>query len=586
MPRGRPVAPRARGGRGWRAPIVVAALLALGSAACKKCGAQTEEDASVMAVEPPVPVPDGLIADLYVGSPNLTWQKLQRVVGGPAGILPTSIGGILATVAGLDPALGAEVDGASPAFGAIVGSPSDPHWALAFRLTDVRRARSALFDGETARFAPKESAGLTLLVGKYDGKTPPFPQALSRGGYLLVAPATADLEMLGPYVSRTLPQRPLPEGAITADLPRSSVQGILAPAATDAWSGLTTFLLAEDQRARADHGGRAPDFGDPKALVGAVDGLVQKRLTVLRDLDKARVELDVGDDGLSLFTTLTPQASGPARSWVDAMKVGDLAPLTKLPVGSAVALISRDGEDARAEQGASLEAALRASFSGKLEDASVSHVHDAIAQLTAARDEVLTGAMLWDEPRGLVLQGPVRDAKAADGAVRALLDLARAAPFKEMLGVRDLSVERATADPWGALGKARLTRTPVKAAPRAGGAAVPDASNEPLSLVWTSEAQPFTLATAAGDALPNLRVAAAPQGRLGDEPEVVRALVPLASDASTVVLFQPLRFDTNRANLPAAPAMIAVGRRAGAGFVRVSLTPGVLREISRRTLGF
>src|SRR5438105_3001503 len=102
-------------------PILVAVVLA--STACSKCGSQPEPGAAD-AAEAAVQAPPDLLADLYVSTPNASWGKLQRGVGGAIGILPPGIGGMVCTACGMDFSFADEIDGTSPAYGVIAGDPA------------------------------------------------------------------------------------------------------------------------------------------------------------------------------------------------------------------------------------------------------------------------------------------------------------------------------------------------------------------------------------------------------------------------------------------------------------------------------
>ena len=110
-----------------RLTLALAALLAFACAvSCSKCGHREEDPAQTMKVaEAPLPAPDGLLADITMGTPNASWAKLQRGIGGAVGILPASAGGIICTAAGLDPFIAREIDGAAaPIYGVVAGDPA------------------------------------------------------------------------------------------------------------------------------------------------------------------------------------------------------------------------------------------------------------------------------------------------------------------------------------------------------------------------------------------------------------------------------------------------------------------------------
>ena len=610
--------------------MLLAAAVALATvASCSKCGeSSTDDPAQTMkATETPVPAPDGLLADVYIGTPNASWGKLQRGIGGAVGILPASAGGIICAAAGLDPFIASEIDGAAPFYGAVAGDPGNVSYVLALKLLDLRKARGTLVDGDASRYGSRDAGGMTELVAKGRGAGagdgPPVAVAFSPNGYLLIARRSEDLGRLGPYVTRTLPKRPLPpEGAVVFDMPRAALGTLLKPRLEDLWGTARIFLLREDERMRRDHGGRAPDFGDPKAIVGAADAWVTRRIAVFGDLEKMRIAVDLVEEGISIVSTMTPAGGGgPAAKWTDAMSIGDVKPLAALPATAAAALFMRDNEEARAEQSVEIEKAVTSALGSRLAEADAKKLHDVIEDVTKARGDVMATALLWDEPQGLSLRGQVRDAEAATRAVRGAVDLVKVAPFKELLHVRD--VTSSTEDVSG-VGKASIVTLarepgrdgrdgrgpraardggagPASPAPRAGGdagapsgamwgidASAPAAPRRPrkdeLGLAWLVDSNVLTLATS-DTPLATLSATVRPDRKLGDEPSVARSFTALGTTASTVLVVQPLRFDPTRANLPAAPLVIALGRKDKDATLRIDIANGLLREFARMQMG-
>src|SRR5258708_21700234 len=98
--------------------------------------------------------------------------------------MPSTFGGVVCVLAGLDVSIGDEVDGSAPAFAALSDEGDHVGFAIAMKLADARHADTLLVEGETARYKTRDVAGMRLLVSK--GNPLPMAVALARGGYLLV----------------------------------------------------------------------------------------------------------------------------------------------------------------------------------------------------------------------------------------------------------------------------------------------------------------------------------------------------------------------------------------------------------------
>jgi hypothetical protein len=289
-------------------------------------------------------------------------------------------------------------------FGAAAGDPANPAYTFAMKVTDPRRARMLLLDGDTARYAAQEAAGMTFLVPKVHPNDQKLAVALSTNGFLLVGRNREDVQKLGPYVVRTLPSRPLAtDSAAVIDVPRSALGTVLKPRLEHAWQDAKAFLHLEDERMRKDRGGRAPDFGDPTAIIGAIDPIITRRIAVLGDLAELRIAIDVADDAAFVTTTMKPQG-GAAKEWIDGMSLGDPAPLLALPATSALALVTRDGEAQRAAQLEELEKGVTSALGPRLKDEDKKRFHDVLADASKARGDTLALAISLDEPTGSLLR--------------------------------------------------------------------------------------------------------------------------------------------------------------------------------------
>jgi hypothetical protein len=105
-----------------------------------------------------------------------------------------------------------------------------------------------------------------------------------------------------------------------------------------------------------------------------------------------------------------------------------------------------------------------------------------------------------------------------------------------------------------------------------------------LGLAWIVDGGLLSIATS-DTPIATLGAVVHPDKKLADEPAMARSFAALGSDASAVLVVQPLRFDAARAHLPAAPLVIALGRKDKNATLRVEVANGVLRELARRQLG-
>ena len=561
----------------WHGFAAIGVLLVGGFLGWQRCGRSAENadaDAGPAESGPPAKVPDDLLGEVYVSSPNSTWTKLQRGIGGALGILPMTLPGVVVALSDLDVQLAGELDGTSPIHAALSGDPTDPEWAIAMKLVDGRRARGALIEGDTSRFDGKSAPGMTILVPKRAASPgeEAHATAITSNGWFLVARDARALPGLGTYVSRGLTAKPPPTltSSVIIDVPHAALSGALAPKLKKLWGDAKDHLAREDQRMRAERG-RPPDFGDPAAIIAALDGLVTRRIDILGDFDKSRISIDVIDDAVSLQAQLTPPAKGPAREWLDAMKTGDTAPVLALPSSAALALSVRDDDAARTAQAESLKSSLASVLGARLKDPAP--LHAVIDAATKARGEVATLAVILDEPGGTLLRLPTRDAEAARTAATSAVELIKAEPFKDMFRAQATTFAREEVSGAGTLQTTMLQYPKPDAGP----------PRRPSGVSWVMVDKE---AWAAFGAEPNvtLRAAFHSDKKLTDVP-LKRFLDAIGNDASTIILAQPLKLEPKRSSLPALPAGLAIGKKEGDGFVRIDVPDALLREVARRQLG-
>lgn len=557
--------------------MALVALGVAGAVGCSRCGGQDEKREVKEAVEPPVQAPEGLVAELQLPTPNESWGKLQRAVGGAAGILPSTLGGLVCAFAALDAGLGPEIDGTAPAHGVVAGDPDHLEWILAAKLVDPRKARALLVDGDVARFTAREHGSLTELVPR--GAPPPVSVALARGGFLLVAGQAETLERLGPYATRTLPTRAAAPHAAIVDLPRALFARV-GPWVERTWGAFRKEKLAQDDAMRTAHGGRAPDFADPKAIVSALDGALTNRLAVVGDLERAKVTVDVAEHLVQVHLDATPrEGEGPASSWVGGLAAGDREPLDDAPADAALVSLSRSRREARVEDADGWKKSIGAVLGERLPEGDRKRIDAVVDDWTAARGDVLLAGAFAGGPSGAFARAPVGDAAAATRALGGVVDLLKLPLLRDAAKLEPPTLELRDVPSVGKVHVARVQRAEAKGRP-----ADPKAKPPALGLAWAVEGGAATVAAGEEPADLVTRVAH-PSRRVRDEAAIQAALRMTSAQPTLLLVAQPLLLDPKRANLPVAPVVVGVGRADRALYVDVIVADGVLREVARRQIG-
>jgi hypothetical protein len=557
--------------RAVRRSLVLCLLLAMapGCGSCGKpsSGAAVEVKVTVMH---PVPAPPGLVAQSWVRAPDALWSRVQNGVSGAAALMPPDVGSLLCAATGLDGAVGPLVDGKADAYvvvaNADAGGGAGLAWAAALPLRDGPRVASLLLPGDAgvARYAARDEQGMLALT-RLDHPLP-VAMALADDGtktYLVVARSDADLARLGPYAYRSMPV--LPHPAETSAVVAQLMPGALAAYASSSWNDARTWLADRDAEQRAKHGGRAPDFGDPQAILDSVDVVVKRRLGLLADAKTATVEIEAGDGDVSADLRLEPQDADAAA----AIMSGDTRPLADVPADAVLAVLVRDSAPARADDARELETAIGKALGSRAHADDDRAIASALDAWSAGRGDWLTASLAWGPATAVVVRSP--GGEAAVRALRGLMDLGGrpvfAQPLHATFGLGAPSVAVAKVD---GLTQASLATF---------------GSKSPLGVAWGLRDDRL-VAVAAEHA--DVRLASlASSPRLGDDPRVARALSALGSDASFVVLAEPLRIDASRAASDAArsPALVAWGRSGGKAWLRLDLGDELLREGVRLQAG-
>lgn len=555
---------------GWRA---LALLVGVGAAlsGLPGCDGCSEKHAAVDAapvVLAPVAAPAGMLAEAVLPTPDTTWKAIQGAIGGPLALTAPTLSGLVAATTG---ALGLSgvVESDSPAY-LVVGGGEGLHWAIAFRATEATALAWAGADAGTFVRSAHDEADMKIFEparptadGGYVG--------VPTGNFVVVASSRADLVALGPYAFRTLPTRALPKEPALVHVTHDGAARLAAFAAAR-WTDEKDELLAKDEEQRKAHGGRAPDHGDPRALVASVDRWVGGWLDGGRDASSGDLSIDVLDGVLTVEVELAPTAGGPSSAAFGSIHPGEMRAIESAPDGALIAVEVRSDAAERTETASAVtkgaEDVLR--LSAVERDALGT---DLAAWADARGDELLFGFSA-SPGRTLFLRAAVKDegkaAKAFDGLVKRVDGAGFRDPIRAALDVESLHSANISASGVGA----GTLWTAERRADARGKGPLPDRIG-----IFSSAQRGELVATVAEDAPSAAATMLGGGKRLGDDPRIHDALGRLRSRAALVAIARPLATSAS----PRRDAVVfGAGRDGDRAMLRVEATGPLVRELLRR----
>lgn len=559
--------------------LMVLSLCLLIVSGCRDKGGPGHADAAAQVVPPP----PGLLADVFLSTPDTTYQRLRGKVGGPAALLPAGFPSLVVTLLGLPPQAAEQIDANIPAFGAAVDTAPgrEPDVVLAVHLRDEGKLREMLVGGPQPTFdARKDTSGITLIERKVKDPNAFAAMALANN-HLLAARSVDALILAGQYVTRTLPTLKVPSSEITFVAHNTALAGPLQTRLRSMWAEYKKEGEKRDEELRKEHGGRAPDFGDPAAALADLDGKVRRLLDIMGDLDEARLEGNTDETGLHSKLLMLPRAGGEVASKeIQALAIGDTAPLLDMPAGSVVALMSRDSDEVRKASAKEQSDGLSKILGERITDDGRKKVGQVLETWASARGEWLGAAVAWgSKEQALVIRGEVKDAAALDKSIDQMFELARLPGLQEP--IERVAGKLAFGKPV-ATGSSHTLHV-KREVPSKGGK--PERSE--FDLQWDTAAPVFRV-VATNDA--KGWQAGEPKEKrptLRDEALIAGALKALGNEASFVFVLQPARMSmllNPRAREPeatTAPVVFSYGRARTDGWFRLDLPYQVLADLTR-----
>lgn len=539
----------------------------LGLCSCGSCDKQSPPAPVVVAAEPPIPPPPNVLAELTLGTPDDTWKAVQSLIGGPAMLAPPTFGGLLFAQA--DATLGDKIDTKLPVFGLAVGDPDGVRlvWCAHAKQGAFASLRSALADADNAKF---KAAGSEQSIDVLEPLgTAKRVIGLAHGDYVLFATSRADIAAFGPYAYRTLPTKPIPKQAIVATLSHDALSGPLRTAITKQSKSLHDRLTSFDDELRKDHGGRDPDFGDPRPLIDVLDRWTAAIGDAAGDMDHAELDADADADGVHATLTLSPpKTDGPARQLVASMHPGDVSPLLDAPRDMLVQAMFRSDADERAANATGVATTMHAVTEKQLPEKDAKRLADALQSLAQARgDYFMLSLAIRGAARGLAVTTHVGDDAKATSAVGTLVDQSTHPPLYALLqSALSIKTNKTTSKDLGALGTGKLLTFDRDAK---------DFLGPTWQVAYASKGGLMGIAISP-DAPTYLGAVVAPEHKLSSDPKASAAIGKLGRDCTFAAVLVPSALNASPGS---DPVVLGWGKRGDDAFLSADAATNAARQL-------
>jgi len=544
-------------------------------AALAVCCHREAAPASRAADESPVAAPATLIAEGTLRDPDAFWARLRKGVGGATSRTAETAAGAILAWAGVDPALAPLLSGNAPFQIALGDAASGVAFAIAMKLSSLEAVRSALVEGDTARFRAEEVDGMIRLLPR-QGAAPSLALAVSWSGYLIIASSASELSGLGAYAARTLPTRPPSASSFELRVDPAALEraGKKAP-------DFATAAIAAWAR------GLLPPEADARAFAACFEPGIQEAAGMATGLEEARVDVDADDARLIAVATLVPRpGDSAARRLVNAMRPADPAPLLDAPHEAIATIFWSDTPEARAERARTLGGCLGGVLSPVLGGHRGSRLADLAASWGRGCGDWETASFVGrPSVAGLVVRAPVADEIAMSSSLRGLADLASQPSFADAIqrllplragGVESIQVPR--------VGHASVMMFASRP-PTSRGTAGPSSSIAmlaPPGLAWAVDAKEVDIGL--GQSPTDLLALTRSAAPLRMTAAIERAVRDLGEEVSFAAVVLPPGC-CSAVGPAAAPLTIAWGRHEGNGRANLSLGDDLLGRIIAQTTG-
>lgn len=441
----------------------LAVVLLLGAAALAGCRAKDSPAPPPSGERASAPAPASLLAELSLGNPKETWQRLRLLGGERAQALPSSLAVVLTTSLSLPAAAAGSLDEQLPMVGAVLSreGATRPDWVVGMHVLSGAELIASLTLGSSPRFRRDDvSPGLVRLLPAAAGAELEVALGVS-GNYLLLATGAEALSEAGRFVAESVSERARSEPGLALRVGGGVAQGKLVSALREGWRVRRQALLGRAEQERLSKGRKA-DFAEPAALLGGVDSTVESLFDVLQSAKELRLSLTPHSERLSVEVSLLPSGQGAAKLLADEMVLGAVAPLLQLPSSTAFALLLRgESEPKPGESG--LSGALVRLFGERITSEQSGKLDQVLSAFAATRRGATVVGVV-SSPAALVATFEVSDEQAFGSAFADALGLIELGPLRSWLGATFGAPSLQSLPNKGALGRARLRLSPVEGA--------------------------------------------------------------------------------------------------------------------------
>jgi len=518
-----------------------------------------------------------LLAELVVPEPEALWRATRDWAAARAPALP--VHGALGFVhaVSLPTEVAGRLDLESPLWGALSTEDAGTvDVTLAVHVTSGRELLAQLTSGATPQFVAEAlDSGVTRLKAHatpIGAAKPAFHFAIFRN-HLIVSTSPEQAHHSARFLVDVVGKRPRPEGALVLSARQPTLKGSLVELARSKWRAYRQELRESEERARQQLG-RPPDFGEPGAILAALDSGVEALLGVLATSREVTLGVRFAGEDVRFGFEALPEVTGAAHDLVQGQVVGSAAPLAKLPRDTVLAMLSRSASTERRRAATETALRLKGVFGTRLSE----REHEQLAELfghwaTGRGDETSVSLMLGPVP-ALVVEGALGDATALEAALNGLPGLVKvealAQPLAHFLGpvhsvpVNDKLAGRVVHGHSFSFGSKGQFRELVPAG---------------LSVFWTTAESAYRVALGGRGALVHLDMTP-PKAALGDLPEA-RVRLDRIESASFVLLARPVALGLvpQPARSPQEPLIsIGAGSRGGTGFVNIDVPQELIRS--------